>query len=144
MAPDWIWVGGVAMTLGFGSQEPWTFAPSGELFAPGVGGHSVSGNRATPIVSRTRPYVRAQPTVAATPAPHGPPPGMLGIDVSRLSLPALSAREVRARQLARPSTAQPLGARAPAAHVVRAAPRAGAAAHGLGGAMRGTPSRGRR
>jgi len=144
MPPDWIWVGGVAMTLGFASQEPWTFATSGELFSPGVGGHAVSGNRAAPIVNQTRPYVRAQPTVAATPAPHGPPPSMLGIDLARLSLPALSAREVRARQLSRPSTAQPLGAHPPAAHVLRAAPRAGAGAHGFGGQARGMPSRGRR
>jgi hypothetical protein len=143
MGPDWIWVGGVAMTFGFPSQEPWTFATPGELFSPGVSGHSVSGNRATPIVAHTRPFVRAQPTVAATPAPHGPPPSMVGIDVTRLSLPALSAREVHARQLSRPSTAQPLGARAPAAHVVRAAPRAGGS-RGFGGAVRATPSRGRR
>jgi len=144
MPPDWIWVGGIAMTLGFPSQEPWTFVPSSELFAPGVGGHAVTGNRAAPIVSHTRPYVRAQPTVAATPVPHGPPLAMLGIDVARLTLPALSAHEVRARQLSRPSTAQPLGAHPPAVHVVRSAPRGGAGSRGFGGQPRGMPSRGRR
>ncbi|HEX3344815.1 MAG TPA: hypothetical protein VHS09_09600, partial [Polyangiaceae bacterium] len=78
-----------------------------------------------------------------TRAPHGPPPSMLGVDVGRLSLPALPAREVRARQLSRPSTAQPLGARAPAAHVVRPAPRAGVS-RGWAAPSRGMPSRGRR
>jgi hypothetical protein len=143
LAPEWGWFGGVAMTLGFPSQEPWTFAPASQVFTPGFGGQAISGNRATPVVSRTRAYVRAQPTVAATPAPRGPSPSMLGIDVSRLSLPALPAREERARQLARPSTAQPLGARAPAAHVVRAAPRAGVA-RGWAAPSRAIPARGRR
>ncbi|HEY3819892.1 MAG TPA: DUF6600 domain-containing protein [Polyangiaceae bacterium] len=144
MGPDWIWVGGVAMTLGFPSQEPWTFAPSGQLFTPGIGAHAATGNRAAPVLAHTRPYVSAQPTVAGAPAPHGPPPSVLGIDVARLALPALSAHEVRARQLSRPSTAEPLGARAPAAHVTRPSSRAAAASRGWAAPSRGAPARGRR
>jgi len=144
MPPAWIWVGGIATALGFSSPEPWTFSAYGELLSPGLGGHAVTGSRAAPIVGHTRPYVRSQPTVTATPAPHGPPPSMLGIDVTRLTLPPLAGREVRARQLARPSTAQALGAHAPAVHFVRSTPRAGAGSRGAGAPSRGLPSRGRR
>jgi hypothetical protein len=144
LAPAWIWVGGSAMTLAFGSPEPWTFAANGDFLAPGIAAHSVTGYRAVPMVGRTRPYVRAQPSVAAAPVPHGPAPALLGLDVTRLALAPLSAREVRARQLSRPSTAQPLGARPPAAHLVHAAGRGLTWPRGAGAPARAAPSRGRR
>jgi hypothetical protein len=144
LAPAWIWMGGSATMLGFASQEPWTFAANGDFLAPGIAAHSVTGNRAAPMVGRTHPYVRAQPSVVGASPPHGPPPATLGLDVTRLALAPLPAREVRARQLARPSTAQPLGARAPAAHVLRAAGRGTGWPRGSAVPARGTPARGRR
>jgi hypothetical protein len=129
MAPSWIWMGGAAMALGFASSEPWVFSTYGEVFAPNTSSHVVTGSAAANVATHTKPYVASQPSVSGggpQPAPHGPPPASLGIDVSHLSFPALSSREVRARQLGRPSTAQPLGAHAPVRHVVRPAPRPGA------------------
>jgi len=142
--PAWMWVGGSATMLGFASPEPWTFSTYGDFLAPGVASHSVTGNRAATLVARSRPYVRAQPVVPGTPAPRGPPPAMLGIDLTRSAPSSLPAREARARQFSRPSSAQPLGGRAPAAHVVHAAGRGGAWPRGSGQPTRGTPSRGRR
>jgi hypothetical protein len=127
LAPAWIWMEGRATALGLASPEPWVFSTYVEFLLPGVGSHLVTGNDAATMAAHTRPYVSAQPSVAAGPvsqhAPHGPPPAALGIDISRLALPALSAQEVRARQLARPSLAVSLGARPPARHVVQALPR---------------------
>lgn len=123
MAPSWGWLGGTATPLGFSTPEPWAFSAYGDVLQPNTASHVATGSTATAAASHSRPYVPAQPTVNASPAPHGPPPATLGVDVSRLALPALSAREQRARQLARPSTAQPLGWHAPARHVVRSAPR---------------------
>ena len=142
LPPAWIWLGGGATLLGFASPEPWTFSAYGDFLAPGVGAHAVTGNRAAPLVARSRPYVRAQPSVGGTSAPHGPPPAVLGIDVTRFAAAPLPAREVRARQLSRPSTAQALGGRPPAAHVLHAAGRG--TVWPRGAPARGTPSRGRR
>lgn len=139
MPPSWLWIGGSAFAVGFSSWEPWAFAAYGDMLGPGLPSRVVIGERAAPLVAYTRPYVRAQPTVgASTPgpssqAPHGPPPALLGIDLTRLPRTTPSARELRARQFAHPSTALPLGAHPPAPHVVRyaptpAAPRAGAGA----------------
>jgi hypothetical protein len=139
MPPAWGWFAGTATVLGFESLEPWTFSTFGELFSPNVTAHSVTGSRAASIGPHTRPFVRAQPGVVATPAPRGPPPSMLGIDIARTSLPPLPARELRARQLARPSTAQALGAHPPAAHVLRARP-----APSFRSPTRMAPARGRR
>ena len=129
------------MGLGFASPEPWLFTPYGQFLGAGVGAHAVPGNRAGVIASHTRPYTPAQPRVVATPVPQGPPPSVLGIDVTRSALPPLSGKEVRARQLARPSTALALGAHAPTPHVFRAAPRLGGGGRMPAG---GAPSHGRR
>ncbi len=130
MAPAWIWIGGAATALGVSAPEPWVFTPNRDLLSPDIGAHVITGNAATAAVTRTRPYVPAQPTVTKGPvsrfAPRGPPPAMLGLDMARLTTRVLSARELRARQLARPSTALALGVRAPSPHAVRATPRAGA------------------
>lgn len=127
MAPAWIWIGGSPIPLGFASPEPWAFTTYRELLSPQVGSHVVTGGVAATAAARTQPFVPAQPSVGTGPvarsAPHGPPPAMLRIDVSRLALPALSAQELRARTLARPSTAIPLGARPPSPHVIRTRPR---------------------
>lgn len=141
MSPSWGWMGGSPTTLGFASSEPWLFVSYGDFLSPNVGSHAVRGNAVASMASHVRQYVRTNASVVATPAPHGPPPSLLGIDATQASTP-LSARETRARQLARPSTAVALGARAPAAHVLRATPRSGTRVNALPG--RGAPSRGRR
>jgi hypothetical protein len=155
MPPSWVWLGGGVYALGFASWEPWAFAPYDGVVGPGLSSRIVVGEPAAPLVAHTRPYVPAQPTVAATPAapapravPHGPPPALLGLDVARLPRPAPNLREMRARLYARPSTAVPLGAHAATTRVVRvgppiAPPRAGAG-WGSGAGSRGGAGRGRR
>ena len=137
LPPLWIWIGGFVTTFGFPSPEPWAFTTPGDLLAPGVGAHAVTGNLATTILGHTHPQLPAQPVVASSSVPHGPPPSTLGIDLAHVALARLSARELRARMLARPSTALPLGAHPPAAHVVHAPPRPGGP--GSGGQSRGAP-----
>jgi hypothetical protein len=123
--PAWGWRDGVAGLLGFTSREPYVFLPSNDVFAPSVAPHVLRGEPAAAVIPRTRPYVKASPTVAPfsgpsfTPSP-GPPPATLGIDVSRIPrVGRTDAALVHARQFARPSTALALGARAPVVHVVR-------------------------
>jgi hypothetical protein len=142
LAPLWIWLGGAATTIGFSSPEPWAFSPNGDLLTPGIGARASTGSLAVPIFAHTHPYVASQPSVGSAAIPHGPPPAMLGIDMARVAHSQLSTREIRARLFSRPSTALPLGAHRPAAHVVRAAPRAGSG--GPGGPHRMAPPRGRR
>jgi hypothetical protein len=93
--------------------------------------------------------VPAQPPVAGAGAPrlqavmHGPPPSMLGIDPAQIPH-AVNARELRARQLAHPSTALPLGARPPTPHVVRVSPGRAAPVRSFGAPARaGGGGRGR-
>ncbi len=124
MPPTWGWQGGVAGLLGFAPWEPFVFCPSRQLFATDVGSRIVGGQPAATLMTQTRPYVRASPTVgppaAPSRAPQGPPPASLGIEASRVAHPA--ARDVallRAREFARPSTAQAIGGRPPVMHVLR-------------------------
>jgi hypothetical protein len=138
-APTWGWnSAGVAVPLGSVQQQPWTFTNAQGLFGPGLASRAVTGRAVASIAAGSRPYLRAAPSApgAATQlaATHGPPPGLLGIDAAQVphAPPSVGAREVRARQWAHPSTAQPLGARAPAPRGVRpqsvapAMPRRGA------------------
>ena len=124
MPPAWGWRGGVAGLLGFVSWEPFVFCPSREVFSTDIAPRVVSGEPAAALMTRTRPYVRASPVVgpSAGPSrpPQGPPPASLGLEASRIARPAgADLALARARGFARPSTAQPLGGRAPVAHVVR-------------------------
>jgi hypothetical protein len=125
--PAWIWIAGVPVALDFAPAEPWTFAAWGDLFGPGLSGRVTTGSAAAPALNHSHTYVRAQPSVAAAPAPrtlvHGPPLARIGLDVAQIAHPAGNAREVRARQLARPSSAVALGARAPTPYVQRPVPR---------------------
>jgi hypothetical protein len=147
-SPGWGWYGGGAFGIGFASAEPWAFVGFGGLFGSGLSSRVVVGDAALPTLARSRPYVRAQPTLDRSAAPqtmaqtltHGPPPSALGLDAARIPHPALGPGEQRARQLAHPSTAVPLGARPPSAHVVRSRPPAQRAAptpRGGGGGLRG-------
>lgn len=128
MPPSWVWIGGGAFAVGLSSWGPWAFATYEGVLGPGLPSRVITGQPASPLVAHTRPYAPAQPTVGTSaagpsqPVPHGPPPALLGIDVTRLPRPKPNAREVRARQYARPSTALPLGAHAPTPRVVRLAP----------------------
>jgi hypothetical protein len=147
MAPAWIWVGGGAVALGFAPVEPWAFAAAGDFYGPGLASRASVGPAAGSKLSHSRPFVRAQPSVAGPFRPtimHGPTPAMLGLDPSRVAAAALTASELRAKQLARPSTARLLGARGPAPHFVHLTPRP-AASPGAGprAAPRGS-GRGRR
>jgi hypothetical protein len=127
MPPAWTWVDGSAVGLSVSPPVPWSFAAYGDFLGPGISSRAIVGAPAVALVSHTRPYVRAQPTVAGQPAQpqrvmQGPPPAALGIDLSRIPRAAPNARELRARQYARPSTALALGARAPVRHFVQPAP----------------------
>ncbi len=127
MPPLWIWRGGVAVGIRFVPWEPYTFCRRGDIFSPVVASRVVVAPRAEGIATRTRPYVRAAPSAAghplAQPRMLGPPPAALG--VAPAAVPHVSPMDrstVRAQQFARPSTAQPLGARPAAPHVVQSAP----------------------
>jgi hypothetical protein len=137
--PTWGWFGGSASRIVLHTYQPWSFASSGDLFGPGLSTRILTGPAAQSRAMNSRPYVRTRPPQAGQvelqPVMLGPPPASLGIDVRRIPHPPQSAREHRARQLAHPSTAVPLGARPPTPHVLRASP----ARRGWGS---GTPSRG--
>lgn len=120
VAPSWGWAGGSAFSLGFPSSEPWAFAPVGSVFAPDLSSHVTFGDIALPLVPRTQLFTRTPPGGSiAQPTIHGPPPASLGIDFARIPHLGPSANELRARQLAHPSTAVAIGARAPTPHVLR-------------------------
>jgi hypothetical protein len=122
-APTWGWRGGIAGLLGFVASEPYVYCPPREIFAPDMGPRVVAGDRAAALTAQTRPYVVASPSVGAprgARANLGPPPASLGIELARV--PHTTAADpmlLRARHFARPSTALPLGARAPVPHVIR-------------------------
>jgi hypothetical protein len=104
--------------------EPYFFVPTRDVFAPSVAAHVVSGEPATALGARTRPYVKASPVVGVPVQPAtftlGPPPSTIGIDAARVTrVGRTDATLLRARQFARPSTAQALGGSAPVPHVVR-------------------------
>jgi hypothetical protein len=124
--PSWSWAGGSAYGIGFASPEPWAFAPYGGVFGPGLSSRVIVGNAAASPLGHSRPYLRAQPPSPGEPFAqaimHGPPPASLGIDVASIPRVALGPNELRARQMARPSTAVAMGAHAPTPHVVRARP----------------------
>ncbi len=128
VAPAWTWYGGSAYGFGGSSPEPWNFTTFGDVFGIGLVNRVTSGNAALGILGRSHPYVRTQGSASGNPLfqaiQHGPPPASLGIDPARIPHIALSANELRARQLGRPSTAVSLGAHAPTPHVVRSRPPA--------------------
>jgi Family of unknown function (DUF6600) len=117
--PLFLWFGGAAIWYRGPYVGPrWVYCARHEVFAPAVGTRVVVGAAAAPIASRMRLYVPATPSVAS-----GPPPQRLGYNAAQLPHPDAAAQShiVRAQQFARPSTAQPLGAHAPA-RIVTASP----------------------
>jgi hypothetical protein len=143
-APAWGWSGGSAVRLVLNTYEPWTYVGASDVFGPGLSTRVVTGGAAQRLTAQSHPYVRTRPQapgrMTLQPVMHGPPPALLGIDVTRIAHPANGSREQRARQLARPSTALPLGAHAPTPHVLRASPIRqswGSGAPSRGGGVRG-------
>jgi hypothetical protein len=141
-APTFGWSGGSPVRIVLHTYEPWSYARGGDLFGPGLSTRLITGRSAQERTMNSRPYLRTRPSqpgqVVLQPVMHGPPPSLLGIDVTRIPHPPPSVHEQRARQLAHPSTAVPLGARPPTTHVFRASPhRAGSGAPSRGGFARG-------
>jgi len=108
IGPTFVWFGGVA--VGFhGYWGPrWVYCPRGEVFGPRVGAHVVVGPGAVAIAGRMRPYAAADARVG------GPPPARFGYTAAQLPHATAVASVSRAQQFARPSTARPMGASAPA------------------------------
>lgn len=132
LAPAFGWHAGVAYGLGaalVSRPGPYVFVARESLFAPRVAGRVIVGERMGAIAAETRPYVRAEPVVSGHPVAqgimHGPPPATLGI-AGVVRVDPSNPNLVRARAFARPSTAQPYGARMPVAHTVRVRRGAGA------------------
>ncbi|MBV9945939.1 MAG: hypothetical protein JOZ69_03735 [Myxococcales bacterium] len=106
LAPAWCWRHGAAVGLGFAPSYPYAFVATGDLFAPGIGGHVVTGTRAGFISAHTRPWIApaAQPTgrVVARPVVGGPPPSALRIPDGAVAHAGSDASVLRARAFARP------------------------------------------
>jgi hypothetical protein len=127
MPPTWAWRGGMAIGTAFAPQQSFVFCPHGDLFAPAIATHLVTGDSGAVLAPHTRPYVHANPVVAGHPLAqatmHGPPIASLGLDASEVvHITGAERGLARAQQYARPSTAQALGARQPVPHVVSPRP----------------------
>ncbi len=125
--PVWVWRNGMAVGVALKPWVPYSFCPRTEIFAASVSTRVVSGELAASVAAHTRPFTVAGTSTSAHPFSqgimHGPPPESLGVDGAHVVRPGPSDRGIaHALQFARPSTAQPLGARPPVAHVVRSRP----------------------
>jgi hypothetical protein len=116
LPPSWIWNNGFAVGLGVVPPPRYVYCAARDVFAPVIATRIIRDHRVPVIASRTTPYIPAGPVVVGAPArPVGPPPARLNISPARIARP--TGRDVglaRAEQFARPVTAVPLGARAPA------------------------------
>jgi hypothetical protein len=126
--PNWIWRHGVAAGLGFVPWAPFVFCSRGDLLAPAIASHVVTGDRAAAVAAHTRSYFHAAPVLSGyhpltLPRMHGPAPSTLGIEAAQVERPSTAEPGLsRARQYAHPSTAVPLGAHPAAPHIVRSPP----------------------
>jgi hypothetical protein len=121
LPPPFVWFGGVAVVWRGPYVGPrWVYCPHGEVFSPSVGARIVAGPSVVAVAARMRIYATGTAAVTA-----GPVPARLGFTPVQVphATGAGAASVARATQFARPSTAQPLGARPPAriAPAVRAA-----------------------
>jgi hypothetical protein len=153
MQPSYVWRGGVAMSFGVVRPGPVVFCGRDDMFAHGVGARVIVGPRAATIAAETHEYVRADAVaggrvgVTGQGVVRGPPPASLGIRDSAVVHVSPNERGfAQARGFARPSTAQAMGAHAPAARAIRvtrprpasvSAPRAAPASHAGGRASGG-------
>jgi hypothetical protein len=111
MPPAFVWFGGAAVVFPVYVGPRWVYCPRGDVFSPVVRTRIVTGAAVAPIATRVHPYLPATPTVAAA----GPPPQRLGFHTAQIphATGTTAASVARAQQFSSPSTAQPLGARAP-------------------------------
>jgi len=109
--PAFVWFGGVAVGWTAYVGPRWVYCPRRDVFVPAVATRVVAAPAVAPAVA-ARMHVYAGPPGT----PSGPPPQRLGFAAG--AIPHVSgtaaAGVARAQQFARPSTAQPLGARPPA------------------------------
>jgi len=111
LPPLFVWFGGVPVAWRGAYFAPrWAYCGRHDVFAPGVASRLVTGPATLPVAERMHVYVAAR-------AGGGPAPERLGFASSAVPRPtgAAAAGVARATQFARPSTAQPLGARPPSA-----------------------------
>jgi hypothetical protein len=111
MPPAFVWFGGAPVVFAVYVPPRWAYCARGEVFSPVVRTRIVSGAAVASIATRVRPYVPATPTAVTA----GPPPQRLGFQAAQIPRPAgtTAVGVERARQYSSPSSAQPLGARAP-------------------------------
>jgi hypothetical protein len=108
--PVFVWFGGVPIGWNRGYIRPrWVYCPRGEVFSPAVGARLVAGPAAVSVAAHMRFYGTASARVA------GPSPEHFGYTGAQVPQPTgeVQSHIARAQQFARPSTAQPLGARPP-------------------------------
>jgi hypothetical protein len=113
MPPLFVWFGGAPVFWRGPYVAPrWAYCPRHDVFAPSVATRVVTGSAVAPVAARMRVYVATTGRPGA-----GPAPARFGFEAAALPRPTgtAAAGVVRATQFARPSTAQPLGARPPTA-----------------------------
>jgi hypothetical protein len=129
LPPTWYWRGGYAFGVGAVPYAPYAFCGAHQIFAPHFGGGLVtSGAQVAGIAQRTQPYTAANPSVggvgrtSAHPTVGGPSPSSLGLGPHEVAHASATTPGVaHAQAFAHPSTAQTLGAHAPAMGAARSA-----------------------
>jgi hypothetical protein len=104
LAPEFVWVGGVATARHDASTPQFVYCPRATVFAPEVGAKVIIGPAAAAIAGRMHPYVAVG---AGGRAMGGPMPARLGYAAGQVPRPAGpgGAGVERAEQFARRSTA---------------------------------------
>jgi hypothetical protein len=128
LPPTWYWRGGYAFGLGRVPYAPYSFCGVHDVFAHNIGGRLVAGAQVGAVASHTQPYTPANPSVGSTgrttahPTVGGPSPSSLGLGAGEVARTGTNnAGIVHAQAYAKPSTAQALGAHAPAQVASRSA-----------------------
>jgi hypothetical protein len=138
MPPAFFWFGGGAILWrgpAFGPR--WSYCARADIFAPAVGARVVVGPAVVPIGARMHVYSAPGAAPGA-----GPPIERLGYTAAQVPHSTGAAGVAQARQFARPSTAQALGAHPPSAAIrtqaVAPGRAAGTAPAGAAGRAGGT------
>jgi hypothetical protein len=108
--PLFVWFGGAPVVWRRGYIAPhWVYCPRAAVFAPAVSTRLVVGPAAVAVAGHMRIYATATARVG------GPAPARFGYTGAQIPHATGEAQShlARAQQFSRPSTAQPLGARAP-------------------------------
>jgi hypothetical protein len=128
--PLFVWFGGGPVVWRRGYIAPhWVYCPRAAVFAPAVSARLVVGPAAVTLAGHMRLYATATARVG------GPAPARFGYTAAQIPHATGEAQShlAHAQQFSRPSTAQPLGARAP---TVRNAPAGRPGGAGPGAAPR--------